>query len=87
MQLEVPLALLRAEVTRCWRDTTLENCDLRSQLALLQASGGSAGGSGGSRSVGSGSDLGSPGVGLGAGWGRGGQAPSPGGGWPSPMLL
>ena len=85
-----PLPAAPAEVTRCWRDTTLENCDLRSQLALLQASGGSAGGSRGSHgSMGSGSasDLGSPAAGLGGGWGGAGQLPSPGGGWPSPMLL
>lgn len=36
-----------AEVTRCWRDATLANCELRAQIALLQA-----GGSGGSRSLG-----------------------------------
>ncbi|KAL4447690.1 hypothetical protein ABPG75_004909 [Micractinium tetrahymenae] len=69
------------EVTRSWRDTSLQNCELRAQIALLQA-----GGSGGSRSsggcssggTGGGSGLLSP-VGLAA------QLGSPG--WPSPMAL
>nr|QLC27627.1 bZIP transcription factor 1 [Chlorella sp. HS2] len=65
------------EVTRCWRDTTLENCELRARIALLQAGrlsagGCSSGGTGGS------SGLPSP-VGLGA------QLGSPG--WPLPMVL
>jgi hypothetical protein len=67
-------------VTRCWRDATLDNCELRAQLVLLQAGGGS-GGSGrtsGRSSGGSGSGLPSP-VGLAA------QLGSPG--WPSPMAL
>lgn len=74
-----PVCTPAAEVTRAWRDTALENCELRAQIALL-----AAGGSAGSRSVGSGSgggsgsDLGSPlggldrlggGLGLSPGWG------------------
>ena len=72
-------------MTRCWRDTAIENCELRSQLALLEARQSGAGGSscGGSGSGGGGgisaSQLSSP-VGLAR------QLRSPGG-WPSPMLL
>ena len=40
-----------AEVTRCWRDSTFQNCELRSEIALLEAaaasSSGTHGGSGG----------------------------------------
>ena len=68
-----------AEVTRCWRDTTIENCELRSQLALLEARQSGAGGSGAGGGGVSVSQLSSP-VGLAR------QLRSPGG-WPSPMLL
>ncbi|KAI3429463.1 hypothetical protein D9Q98_005555 [Chlorella vulgaris] len=66
------------DVTRCWRDSTIENCELRSQIALLQAEGSrTSGGSSGTGSDG-GDLLGSP-----AGLGR--QLLSPG--WPLPMVL
>ena len=68
-----------AEVTRCWRDTSIENCELRSQLALLEARQSGAGGSGAGGGGVSVSQLSSP-VGLAR------QLRSPGG-WPSPMLL
>ena len=61
-------------MTRCWRDTSIENCELRSQLALLEARSGGSGGGGIA-----GSQLSSP-VGLAR------QLRSPGG-WASPMLL
>ena len=67
-------------MTRCWRDTSIENCELRSQLALLEArqSGAGSSSSGGGGGI-SASQLSSP-VGLAR------QLRSPGG-WPSPMLL
>lgn len=87
-----PHSCAAAEVTQWWRDITIENCELRSQIALLQAGGGAGAngasdGSDGSHSTGSGagrSDMGSPiAGGLGGGWDQ--QLLSPG--WPSPMLM
>ena len=54
-----------AEVSRHWRDATLENCALRSQLAILECCGtGSLGGGGGAHG---GSFRGRPGSGGGGG--------------------
>jgi hypothetical protein len=66
-----------------WRDATLDNCDLRSQIVLLQ--GGSSSASGGSS--GSGSGRGSERRGLLSSPAALEQALLSPGGWPSPMLL
>lgn len=75
---ELSAASCPADVTRLWRDATLDNCDLRSQIVLQRGSGGSScGGSG--RGSERGGLLSSPAALE--------QALLSPGGWPLPMLL